>query len=481
MATKRDPLFRLRGPDIPGPSRSSAVPRIAAGSVDSASATDSTAMASPMDSADSAADVVSAAQSTWTAIIGTNEKLVKLAKLQNIGQARRNRELWHRTWRWRMVAVSILTGLVLFFVKTIYMSIENYPVLRTWWDEAHRDPARYLKWGAVVPNARDSAGGILSVAMGTVNEGTGPGKSTGVTMRQVATVIDRYPIAVVANLLLTWKNLSRKGALFLRACIKYFEVDNPQTRRRVNGAGRLNLLHFQGQLADYMSGDWTPERMISNAASTGDSNMITRESLWKSWQASAMNGNIWYDLFPQTADGLAKVPLMNCLIGSTAGSNISAEMDFRSLVNGGLVNVATVETSRKRADGLAKVPLMNCLIGSTAGSNISAEMDFRSLVNGGLVNVATVETSQGESVNALLGKCFGSLPQGMAGDCAAQKRSGAVDGALGMGMVGPGFMGMIPGPVIVLMTIGGAAAGAIVGGAAAEESCAASDCKNTKR
>jgi len=433
MATKRDPLFRLRGPDIPGPSRSSAVPRIAAGSVDSASATDSTAMASPMDSADSAADVVSAAQSTWTAIIGTNEKLVKLAKLQNIGQARRNRELWHRTWRWRMVAVSILTGLVLFFVKTIYMSIENYPVLRTWWDEAHRDPARYLKWGAVVPNARDSAGGILSVAMGTVNEGTGPGKSTGVTMRQVATVIDRYPIAVVANLLLTWKNLSRKGALFLRACIKYFEVDNPQTRRRVNGAGRLNLLHFQGQLADYMSGDWTPERMISNAASTGDSNMITRESLWKSWQASAMNGNIWYDLFPQTADGLAKVPLMNCLIGSTAGSNISAEMDFRSLVNGGLVNVATVETS------------------------------------------------QGESVNALLGKCFGSLPQGMAGDCAAQKRSGAVDGALGMGMVGPGFMGMIPGPVIVLMTIGGAAAGAIVGGAAAEESCAASDCKNTKR
>jgi hypothetical protein len=378
-------------------------------------------------------DAVAAAQSTWSEVLRANEKLVKLAKLQNIGQIRRNRELWQGTWRWRLVAVSVLTGIVIFFVKTIRGSVTPYPTLGTWWTEAHTDDARYLRPGVAVPFARNAAGGILTTAQGEVTPGTGQGKASGITMRQLATVIDREPIAVLANLTLAWKSLSRKGALFLRACIQHFEDDNAQTRRWMGTPGRLNLLHFQGQLTDYMPAGWTPDRMLDNQARAGGgSAVITQESLWSSWHESAMHGNIWYDLLPQTAEGLAEVPLMSRLIGTTAGSNVAAEMDFRTLVDGGLVNVAMLETS------------------------------------------------QGESVNELLGKYFGSLPQGMAVDCTARKTDGAINGAIGMGMVAPGFIGLLSAPVLLGLTGVSAAVGYVVGGAASEEECRASTSRRAK-
>lgn len=351
------------------------------------------------------------------------EDQTRVEQIQAMMQARRNKTQLDETRKFRFTAIAIVVGIIIFFVKGIYTSVNQYPNLKRWWENANTKLERYHRKGSNIIYGRNAEGRIL-VPSESIMRGSNEGASANINIYQVCTTVDYPMVASFMQLLLVWKSLDRKGALFIRNCIQKFEVENADTMMTDKKEGYLNLLHFQGSCTDYMKNKFLknndPGTFLDSTLSGRE---ITKESAWESWVLSALNGNIWYDIFP------------------------------------------------KNADDFAKVPIIDSMIGSFVGSGSAAELNFANLMNGGLINVARQETDMTETANQLFSKYFGSVPAKLKPDCDARKVDGAINGALGLGMVAPSFIGAIPMPAIAAMTLLGGAAGYAVGGNASEEIC----------
>eukprot|EP00967_Tisochrysis_lutea_P087661 scaffold124093_cov26-Tisochrysis_lutea.AAC.1 len=106
-----------------------------------------------------------------------------------------------------------------------------------------------------------------------------------------------------------------------------------------------------------------------------------------------------------------------------------------------------------------------------------ADLEFKTLMEGGLV-AAAVNAAEDETGIELVNQYFGSAPSGVRADCKARALDGAMNGALGMGMVLPGLVSFAPtalgGVALLGLSAAGAAGGFVIGGNAARESCNAS-------
>lgn len=321
-----------------------------------------------------------------------------------------------RRWRWFLFAG--IAAVVLFVAKTVYMSVARFPRLGEWWAAAKSEPARYALKPTVrrALTLRDDQGAIRRhYRSPVVVGGSGVVADAGIGIHQICTTHDNPPLAWLLELLAVWRHLDVKGAQFVRAAIHHLEYDAEES------AGRLNLLHLQGSIADYMHASY--KRADALFTPTGPTDAVGADALWRSWEESARYGNIWHDIYPKTKAALLRVPL------------------FRDAAEG-------------------------------RGSAVS---DLRNLLDGGLLAVARAETRTDEKATDVLDYYFGSVAAAVRPDCGAQRVDGALNGMLMMGSIAPGFvtgaLTLTTGALMGAVTLASGVAGYIVGGSAAEEAC----------
>lgn len=352
------------------------------------------------------------------------EELLRIKRMQadvgrrnNAQLVRSNRMQVAGARRWRLVVLGVLAGIACFAAKTVYMSVARFPRLKQWWERATTDASRYAQKPAsrIIGGLRDERGAIRAHYRSTVVRwGTGTEAKANIGVYQICTTYDNPPLAWLLQLFAVWRSLEQKGAHFLRAAINHLEYDNGEA------SGRLNLLHLSGSVHDYMHASYAQPSQIY---ALPDARGAADDVLWHSWQQSAAFGNIWYDLYPKTKEGLLRIRL------------------FRDVA--------------ERRGG--------------------AEHNLKNLLDGGLVRVARAEIAQDETAAELLDRYFGPTTSTLRPSCGAQRADGALNGAIGMGMVAPGLvsgtMTLAGGVAVAGLSVAAAAAGFFVGGAASEEAC----------
>ena len=228
------------------------------------------------------------------------------------------------------------------------------------------------------------------------------------------------------NMLMIWGNVKTQGAKFLLHCIEYFEYTYEHTRRTDKQEGKLTLLHWNGSKEQtgwenlWKENGW----LCGNDFSTSDENEKMR-SVYTAWRSSAWDQNMWFDFFPKEYAAFKEVKAFKDIV--TASGDI------------------------KCAGGSAQQGLLSTLF------------------NGGLCAVANIHMADDMTANDLFADLFKFAAPAPLIDCSAMMEEGAVNGALGVGMVAPGLP--IPGAVMLPLTVGMAAAGGVVGHQAAEERC----------
>eukprot|EP00967_Tisochrysis_lutea_P113528 scaffold180266_cov26-Tisochrysis_lutea.AAC.1 len=73
---------------------------------------------------------------------------LKLSKLHNLQQLRRNRGQRERAKKALLWTAAIAVAVVAYFAKNILLAPNAYPVLRDWWASARRERRRYAPKGA---------------------------------------------------------------------------------------------------------------------------------------------------------------------------------------------------------------------------------------------------------------------------------------------------------------------------------------------
>tara|TARA_B100000787_G_scaffold151200_1_gene124143 strand:- start:1603 stop:2583 length:981 start_codon:yes stop_codon:yes gene_type:complete len=313
--------------------------------------------------------------------------------------------------------------------------------MKQWWKRSSNELSRYSIPRSEVARTVD---GKLRTTASEIPLATSRHAKLGLGLQQICTTCDYPVVSSLLNLLLIWIHLSQKGALFLKAGINYFEVMNQTTRTiydndgSVLREGYLNFLHYYGAMKDYMISEVVnPEDLVYNNDHRSDDR---REWIKKSWNASRMNGNIWFHMFPHGKNG----------------TNEAGDELFDS----------------KLFSEIAKV---------LPNTNAPVLTNFAQLVDGGLVHVAQQGMDQTETSLDLIDTFFGQISSGIAPDCTATAVDGAMNGALGIGMVAPGLVGMgIPGGLIGALSLLGAAVGGITGYESSKASCCMNSAPNSE-
>lgn len=374
-----------------------------------------------------AGDTPPSLQDIYQEAVDLEERSIKLGKLHNLQQVRRNRGQRDRAVQTRIWVAVVVLAVVGFFAKNIITGPHRYPILKAWWDRVTSDKRLYAKKGSnFYALRRNETGQVISpYDSPSVQRGTAKVAQRGIGVYQIATTVDFPAVSTMMNFIMVWPHLSRRGAQFILESVHHFDTQETM--------GVMNLLHLQGGLRDYMSDDYAGPGggfdPLSLVAGTPRTNVpLTASTAWSNWSTSAAHGNIWYELFP-----------------------------------------------RNQAD-FSKINIIRGMIGSVPGSSPTAELEFKALVNGGLLEVASLETDDSDTSNSLVNKYFGATTRRVRPDCNAQKVDGAINGMLGMGSVAPGLVSMA-GPAglaaITAMSIGGGVMGYFAGGAAAKEACQA--------
>jgi len=390
------------------------------------------------DSSDGPSDEL---EDKWDALIKIQKKQAVLGKLHNVQQISRNKKQWSDALYNRMFWISIIIGIIVYFGKSIYMSSEFHPMLKNWWSSSSNELSRYSRpKNEVFRYGR----GAIRLPATEIPTASSSGAKLGVGLNQICTTSDYPAVASMMNLFLIWSNLSYKGALFIKSTIEFFEILNPVTRPlfdlsketlTVTRQGYFNFLHYHGALTDYMDNMTDPLDLIYNADLRPENiNSPTHNKDWikNSWNESRKHGNIWFHMFPHNDNGTNMNEAGNELFDSGLFHEIS------------------------RVD---------------RNSNDAILIKFSNLMNGGLLNVAKKSTDQTETANDLVSEYFGTTAGTIAPDCTASAIDGALNGAIGVGMVAPGLVGLMPGPLIAALGIAGAAFGGISGYESSKETC----------
>lgn len=375
---------------------------------------------------------------SWDDVLELQRKRVVLGKLHNVQQIERNKKQFKDAVSSRMFWLAIIIGIIAYYAKNIYMSVEYHPRMKAWWKSSSEKLSRYSPPQGEVAR---TANGKLRQTAPKIPPATSPQAKLKVGLHQVCTTCDYPTVASLMNLLVIWTNLDYKGALFLKQAIHYFEVLNSTTRVVYSADGTmaregyLNFLHYHGAMADYMKNTTDPLDLVYNPDTVPSHNTANFNKEWikMSWNQSRLNGNIWFHMFPHGKNGMSI---------NEAGDELFDSKLFS-------------EISKVNRDSVSSILLK-----------------FSSLVDGGLVRVAKEATDQTETALDLIETFFGAQNMKIAPDCTASAVDGAINGALGMGMVAPGLVGMgIPGVAIAGLSILGAAVGGITGYEASKETC----------
>lgn len=380
-------------------------------------------------------DVSQEMNGEWDRLMELQRKQAVVGKLHNLQQVKRNKKQFSDAVSSRMFWIGIVVGIVAYYAKNIYMSVQYHPKLKEWWKRSSEDMSRYATPGEEVHRLPN---GELSNTALEIPSISSTQSKLAVTLYQICTTCDYPTVASLMNLLLIWANLTQKGALFMKACINYFEVMNSDTRQiraddgSIQRPGYLNFLHYHGAVKDYMQATVKPMDLIFNTnLRPTDPTVANYRKEWikQSWNASRKNGNIWFHMFPHNKMNEAGDELFTCKL---------------------FQNIAKFES----------------------GSLETPHLKFEELVDGGLVRIAKSSLDQTQTAVQLIDELFGTTTGSTGPDCTATAIDGALNGALGMGMVAPGLMGMgIHGALIGLLSVAGAAIGGITGYEASKESC----------
>lgn len=385
---------------------------------------------------------------TWDDLLELQRKRVVLGKMHNVQQVERNKKQFKDALHSRLFWLAIIVGIIVYYAKNIYMSVQYHPKMKSWWERSSKQLSRYAPPREEV--VRSSDGSLLTMAP-TIPSATSTQAKLGVGLHQVCTTADYPAVAGLMNLLLIWVSLDQKGALFLKSVINHFEVINQTTKTiytadgEISREGYLNFLHYHGAIKDYMKGDApNPLDLVYNANTRPSGNPANYNQEWikRSWNESRKNGNIWFHMFPHGKNGTAI---------NEAGDELFQSKLFKDI---------------SRVDRNSSAAILT---------------KFTHLMDGGLVRIAQEATDKTENALELLDTFFGADSRKIAPDCTATAVDGAINGALGVGMIAPGLVGMgIPGALIAGLSVMGAAVGGITGYEASKESCCMNNDPNGK-
>ena len=220
------------------------------------------------------------------------------------------------------IVLTVVVGVVTYFLSGIYGMSRRYPHLFAWYDGMRREKAQ------------------------------GQGRHD-FSMYQVCTASDFGAAASMFNLLLIWKALHPAAAQFLMYTVEYYEQ-----KAKADPKQRLTALHWAGSRAQTNYQKLLgPKGWASTGCSTGTLEQ-KKATLIKNWNSGAAE-NLWYDLLPKPVDETGKlaflsVPMIQELYSDsgTAGGAITAcdEDAFATsklgrLFDGGLCNAAFEATS----------------------------------------------------------------------------------------------------------------------------------------
>lgn len=294
----------------------------------------------------------------------------------------------------RFTVIVILLSIVSYFVGNMIITSFKYPNIRNWFNQASELAEENAKF-------------------------RGRGKRT-YDVLQITNTAHFPAFAQILNFLTFWKDLSKDGAQFLIMSIQYLNYS-------VKGKeGKLNQLHWNGT-KEQTKGDqlWAKPGFLCGTEYITNRDEKERE-IFTRWY-NTRESNVWYDLFPQTQQGLLSIQM------------------FQDLVD----------------DGVCR-------------NNLSFTI-LDSLYDGGLCEVAFTHI-EGRTGYELFTYMFGSSPVQMKPSCAAQMAEGALNGVAGLGAVGPSLPGfqaaVVANPILTLGVTAAVASGsAYVGSQASKEQC----------
>ena len=246
-------------------------------------------------------------------------------KAVNFGTQLQKQDLDDERKRRSMIVATVLTvvvGVVTYFVSGIYGMSKRYPHLFRWYDAMRSEKVQ------------------------------GQGRHD-FSMYQVCTASDFGAAASMLNLLLVWKALHPAAAQFLMYTVEYYEQ-----KAKADPKQRLTALHWAGGRAQTNYQKLLgPKGWASTGCSTGTLEQ-KKATLIQNWNSGAAE-NLWYDLLPKPVDetgklGFLSVPMIQELYSDsgTTGGAITAcdEEGFATsklgrLFDGGLCNAAFKATS----------------------------------------------------------------------------------------------------------------------------------------
>ena len=294
----------------------------------------------------------------------------------------------------RFTVIVILISIVSYFVGNMIITSFKYPNIRNWYKQA------------------DELAGENPGFRGRSRRTYG--------LLQVTNTVHFPVFAKMLNFLTFWKELSKEGAQFLVTCIQYLNYN-------ITGReGRLNQIHWNGTKEQTKGHNlWKKPGFLCGTEYITNRDEKERQMFLR-WYATR-GTNVWYDLFPQTQQGLMSIQM------------------FQDLLD----------------DGVCR-------------NNLSFTI-LDSLYNGGLCEVAFTHI-EGRTGYELFIYMFGSSPVEMKPSCTAQIAEGALNGVAGLGAIGPSLPGfqaaVVANPILTLGATAAVAAGsAYISGQASKEQC----------
>lgn len=307
------------------------------------------------------------------------------------------------------VVLSVLVGIVAYFVTSVYGMKMRYPHLFAWYEAMRNE--------AVQGRGKHNFG-----------------------LYQVCVSADYQIAARMLNMLFIWQGYLRQPAAnFLMYSIEYFEKWHSQYP---HNRSKLTALHWAGSRQqtsfDKLFG---PNGWVSTGCSTGTLEE-QKETLIANWNRGR-DENIWYYMLPQPVDETSKRAFLSV--------PMIAELLSDSTKTGGAPSACSLKDSDTFAFG-AKIG---------------------QLFDGGLCNVADLATSANQAAADLFNECFATHDDATPrpsckGAVSAAATSGSMSGVMTGIMLGQSIEGK---SAIFLSTIIMGALGGVTSAAAANQRC----------